>query len=693
MLIGVYHRSDPFEHISRERIDALLAEAKRQHISLCFFNVDGIHPERSTITALHAHNDQFYQRETPYPDVVLNESPEVAAKRPEVEKLLRAQVPFAVHLIGNKEAVTGSLQTDFAEFLLPTENLSSPADAERMLNLHRDLLLKPSDGRRGGGIVRIRIDHARYRWEESSGTSRLLDLRELRKALRRLIARQSYLIQPYVPTLTSNNEPLDYRVHVQRDENGEFQVTRTYPRIGKPGGFISNLSAGGQSLDLHSVLSSFYGNQALDMQAKLEQTALRLAEGVNRPYPFLCNELGIDLLMDQEGKIHFLEANASPETRDHEPLRAIRVLQFCRHLHEVGTGQIRHRRTIGMLVAEKDAEVRLSEALAFASAAYDTDFIWFRPIDAAYDSPLLKAITFQYGQWKSQYRRLPDVVYDRLKERGLRRSEKAYARLEGIPNTHSRPAGSFNKIKAYEMLSEDPSIQPHLIPYAALNSAEVALKFISDYGQTVIKPSGGTKGSAIIVVQREGEHYRVDDPMYSHLLATEQLSALFEGLAENKDMVLQKFIHSVTSEDLPFHIRVHMIRDAEGVFRIIGHMPYISTQQRHKVVNHHSNLRAFTQWHWFLPYQFPGREEEMNTKIDRFAYAVAAQIEKRLEDRLWEIGLDLGIEQDGSIWLYEANMNKVGVINRELEAASILVPSCISLIGSHPKIESQERAL
>lgn len=685
MLIGVYHRSDPFESVGRHRIDALIAEAERQGIELCFFNVNGIDTERGTVTASHPHNGQFHQRETPYPDVVLNESPELSAMRPEQEKALRAQVPFAVHLIGNKESVTHSLQTDLAEFLLPTEKLESPASAEKMLKLHGDIILKPSDGRRGGGIVRVQAEaDGRYRFDESKGASRSKDLRELRKSFRSLIAKQSYLIQPYLPTLTAQNEPLDYRVHVQRDGDGEFRVTRTYARVGRPGGFISNLSAGGRSPDLEETLRSLHGEEADRMRTRLEQTALRLAEAVNRPYPFLCNELGIDLLMNEQGRIYFLEANASPETRDHEELRAVRLFHFCRHLHEIRSGLVRNRRSIGMLVAEKDEDFRLHDAMAFASAAHETDFFWFRPVDASYDSPLLRATVFQGGRWTSQYRRLPDVVYDRLKERGLRRSEKAYARLQGIPNTHSRPAGSFNKVKAYEMLSGDPSVAPHLIPYMALDSAERALEFIAAHGQTVIKPSGGTKGSAIIVVQREGEHYRIDDPVYSHLLGTEQLSSLLAGLAESKDMVLQKFIDSITPEGLPFHIRVHLIRDAEGAFRIIGHMPYISTQQRHKVVNHHSNLRAFTQWHWFLPHQFPGREDEMNAKIDRFAYAVAARIEERLEHRLWEIGLDLGIEQDGSIWLYEANMNKVGVINRELEASALLVPSCIRLMNSIP---------
>ncbi|CAM3360856.1 MULTISPECIES: YheC/YheD family protein [Saccharibacillus] len=681
MLIGVYHRTDPFEAIGRARIDALLAEAERQNVSLCFFGLDGIDPERETIKALHPHHDQFHLRETPYPDVVLNEAPELAAKRPEAEKALRQKVPFAVHLIGDKEAVASSLQAEFAELLLPTEPLDSAQRALDMLALHGDVVIKPAAGRRGQGLLRLRREADRYRLDESGGASRLLGPSALNKRLRQIASDpRRHLVQACRPTLTLQGEPIDYRVHVQRDEHGEFRVTRTYPRVGRPGSFVSNLGAGGTSPDLEETLRSLHGEDAGALRIKLEQTALRLAEAVNRPYPFLCNELGIDLLLGERGEIFFLEANASPETRDHEELRAVRLLGFCRHMHAVRSGQIRTRQTLGMLVSERDNEVRLHDAMAFASAAHDADFFWFRPVDAAFASPLLKAQVFERGRWTAQYRRLPDVVYDRLKERGLRRSEQAYLRLEGIPNTHSRPAGSFSKLKAYELLSGDPEVAPHLIPYAALDSAAAAKSFIDDHGQTVIKPSGGTKGSAIIVVRREGEHYRVDDPLYSHLLPEDRLSELLGGLAASKEMVLQKFVDSVTPEGLPFHIRVHLIRGEDDRFHIIGHMPYISTQQRHKVVNHHTNLRAFTQWSWFLPYQFPGREEEMDARVRRFALAAADRLEDQLEHKLWEIGLDLGIERDGSIWLYEANMNKVGVISRELEASKILVPSCLRLI-------------
>ncbi|OWR31790.1 hypothetical protein CDO73_04730 [Saccharibacillus sp. O23] len=682
MLLGVYHRTNPFEAIGPERIAAIQDEAARQNVSLCFFGVEDINPERRTITALHPHGDQFHLRETPYPDIVLNEYPELAAKRPEAEKALRAAVPFAVHLIGDKASVYDSLRSEFAEILLPTERLDEPERVLDMLESHDDLVLKPTDGRRGDGLIRIRPATGGYRIEESKGMTRVMKRQEMLKYVRTRIAKKNHLVQAYRPTLIGQDQPLDYRVHVQRDEHGEFRVTRLYPRVGRPGSFVSNLSAESDSPDLEATLREVHGDQAPAMRKKLEQTALALAEAVNRPYPFLCNELGIDLLLDRQGRLHFLEANTSPETRDHEILRAVRLIDFCRHMHDVRTARIRTRRAIGMLVSERDEEFRLHDAMAFASAAHESDFFCFRPADAAFPSPLLKAMVFSAGKWVSQYRRLPDVVYDRLKERGLRRSESAYLRLEGIPTTHTRPAGSFNKVKAYEMLEGDPEVAPHLIPYAALDSAQTALEFVDRHGQTVIKPSGGTKGSAIIVVRREGDLYRVDDPLYNHLLTLEQMTALMDGLASAKDMVLQKFIDSVSPEGLPFHIRVHLIRDDQGEFRIIGYMPYISTQQRHKVVNHHTNLRAFTQWHWFLPYQFPGQEDEMQRRIDHVAYATAHRIDDCLEDRLWEIGLDLGIEQDGSIWLYEANMNKVGVVSRELEAAKLLVPSCLTLMNA-----------
>ncbi|MDO3410016.1 YheC/YheD family protein [Saccharibacillus sp. CPCC 101409] len=684
MLLGVYHRTDPLEAIGRERIQAMIEEARRQDMAICFFDAEGIDLQRGTVTALHPHEDQFHRRETPYPDIVLNEWPELAAGRPQQEKELRKLVPFVVHLIGGKKTIYDHLRAEFGELLLPTERLDSSAQAVEALERCGDIVVKPSGGRRGEGILRVRAEGEGYRLDGSDGESRLLSREELDLRINEIAAREElYLVQAYRPVLTPAGEPLDFRVHVQRDEHGEFRVTRTYARAGRPGAVTSNLSGGGRSPDLEQTLIAMYGeDRAGAMREKLETTALKLAEAVNRPYSFLINELGIDLLMNEKGELHFLEANTAPETRDHEALRVVRLLGFCRHMDDVRRGRIRSRRSIGLLILEKDEEFRLYDALAFASAAHEADFFYFRASDAAFASPLIKALVFRGGGWEAQYRRPPDVVYDRLKERGLQRSEKAYLRLEGIPNTHSRLAGSFSKLKAYEMLSGDPDVDLHLIPYAALDSAESALEFIDRHGQSVIKPSGGTKGSAIVVVRKEGRKYRVDDPLYSHLLPAAQLTDLLRGLAQSKDMVLQKFIDSVTPDNLPFHIRVHLARNAEGELRIIGHMPYISTQQRHKVVNHHSNLRAYTQWQWFTAHQFPGREADMQAKIERAAYTIANRIEERMEHRLWEIGLDLGIEQDDSIWLYEANMNKVGVITRELELAKVIVPSCIRLMGT-----------
>ena len=68
-----------------------------------------------------------------------------------------------------------------------------------------------------------------------------LDRHNLKKIVDDFIDK-GYLVQPYMECRTSMDEPFDFRIHIQKDGQGAWQITRMYARIGAKGSVLSNIS-------------------------------------------------------------------------------------------------------------------------------------------------------------------------------------------------------------------------------------------------------------------------------------------------------------------------------------------------------------------------------------------------------------------------------------------------------------------
>lgn len=69
----------------------------------------------------------------------------------------------------------------------------------------------------------------------------------------------------------------------------------------------------------------------------------------------------------------------------------------------------------------------------------------------------------------------------------------------------------------------------------------------------------------------------------------------------------------------------------------------------------------------------------MLARLERLAITTANHIAAHVKERICELGIDVGINSLGEIWIFEANMNKIGSTHREFEVAQHIVPFALSL--------------
>ncbi|MNM56410.1 Endospore coat-associated protein YheD [compost metagenome] len=197
----------------------------------------------------------------------------------------------------------------------------SSADLRRMLKENPVLYIKPINGTGGRGILRIerpkhpagRFDMQGRRQNRQIIAPRRVSLTELEAIVRRWCLGGRFLIQQGIPLRLPDGRVHDYRMLVQKNGEGKWELTGMAGRVGARRSVTSNLHGGGHAARAETLLKEWLGSgekaaQVIQIAGKL---GLDAAAFLEESFGALC-ELALDLAIDREGRIYILEVNPKP---------------------------------------------------------------------------------------------------------------------------------------------------------------------------------------------------------------------------------------------------------------------------------------------------------------------------------------------------------------------------------------------
>ncbi|WP_138752476.1 YheC/YheD family protein [Paenibacillus sinopodophylli] len=220
---------------------------------------------------------------------------------------------WTIHRILSKEPV-------YRTYLPATKYIEDISDVSDMIRKYPLVYLKPINGTGGRGILRIQ-----------KGKDGQLHIQG-RDQARRIVSPQhitasklsSYLIpwhlksnryiaQQGIQIKLASGRVHDYRMLVQKNGEGVWEVTGCAGRIGAAGSITSNLHGGGHAATMSALLKDWLRDETRVSQVKeeAEQLGVSIAAYLERNYGRLC-ELALDLAIDRKGGIWLLEVNPKP---------------------------------------------------------------------------------------------------------------------------------------------------------------------------------------------------------------------------------------------------------------------------------------------------------------------------------------------------------------------------------------------
>ncbi|WP_235848384.1 YheC/YheD family protein [Litchfieldia alkalitelluris] len=312
---------------------------------------------------------------------------------------------------------------------------------------------------------------------------------------------------------------------------------------------------------------------------------------------------------------------------------------------------------IGMLHHRQDPNTVIkSYAYAAVAKAEGVNFIYFTPGMVDSENKKINGLILENGKWKKQKSRFPDVIYNDGSPEKLAKSKEVIKELqnEGIPfTTHSIG----NKWSVYQRIKASKKLVQYLIPSEIINNIGGFYHFTHAFEEVVVKPTDGRKGQGIYFIKIVDEGFKVTQDQTDRILSKKKMNRLVTSWVENGHYLIQPYISSKTKSGQVFDLRLHAQKNGEGKWVITTIYPRIAP--RGTIVTNINNGGNTNYLEPFLKQEFPENHYDLKRTLEYFTIALAEHLDylqvTHFNELIDEIGIDVGLDENQKIWIYEVN--------------------------------------
>ncbi|KAA0547504.1 YheC/YheD family protein [Bacillus sp. BGMRC 2118] len=317
-------------------------------------------------------------------------------------------------------------------------------------------------------------------------------------------------------------------------------------------------------------------------------------------------------------------------------------------------------KSIGLMTIRRNQELTYFTSVASHSPE-TVDIVRFTPLDIDPLTELIHGYLFDHKEkkWVESKFPIPDYIYDRCFYNNpllTKKCEPIVKWLKQRPQTTFLGYGLPNKWEVYNSLRNEDTIAPYLPETSFVSSYPKLIKRLKREKSVILKPVRGSGGNGIIHIKlvKNGitTHYQhKGENIYQTFVNQQDFRLYIESLLSKTDYLGQKYLH-LKQGNRPFDIRILLQKDELGQWvergrgiRIGCEDGLVSNLQNGGNVLDFQEL--IKEW---SPIQKQLILEEINT--------IVSQTPRLIEDkfgRLFELGLDIGVSENGAVWLLDIN--------------------------------------
>ncbi|WP_068786527.1 YheC/YheD family endospore coat-associated protein [Paenibacillus phocaensis] len=273
--------------------------------------------------------------------------------------------------------------------------------------------------------------------------------------------------------------------------------------------------------------------------------------------------------------------------------------------------------------------------------------------------------TYEHETWVRKWFPRPDIIYDRALTHDRKQQLRKHRLLARLTAEHPfvyLARGLAGKWAVYQALLQCPEAAAHL-PETALYQGQAQLdEWLQAHdGEAFLKPRNGTHGKRTLHVKWDPPRGEVKimgrsgrNTIFRRRFPTKQAGLEWvDRFTGRRPFLIQPYLQLNNSDGEPFDVRVLMQKNAKGEWSLTGMAVRVGRKDSLT-----SNLHGGGTAHPARPFliralgELGGKAAE--AAIRKLSLLIPAYLETRF-GRLAELGLDFGVDRQGSVWVLEVN--------------------------------------
>lgn len=268
---------------------------------------------------------------------------------------------------------------------------------------------------------------------------------------------------------------------------------------------------------------------------------------------------------------------------------------------------------------------------------------------------------FDSGKWKSAALTLPDVIYNRIHSRKIEFGKEYHLfrhRLAelNIPIFNDR---FLSKWEVHEHLIHENHLHSY-IPDTNLFTKDNLAVFAEKYETVFIKPVHGSQGRNIFKLKKENSYFVLESSVKAQSenqqinLSFEEIYQYIKPLLNNRIYIIQQGIplHTYQSRGMDYRVLCH--KNQQDNWAVTSVVARISAEDEF-VSNIARGGEIMTPITALKDTMSISDAKRLISQMKELAIETALIIERKSSGITGELGIDIGIDQDGNPWLIEVN--------------------------------------
>jgi glutathione synthase/RimK-type ligase-like ATP-grasp enzyme len=329
------------------------------------------------------------------------------------------------------------------------------------------------------------------------------------------------------------------------------------------------------------------------------------------------------------------------------------------------------RRYVGIMANESGnasfppfAEKQFYARLCAAGRAYGLDVFVFSPLRLDEYTQTVRGYTFLSGAdgWTERDFPLPDLIYDRaffVRREDYERHKAAVRSLHALKRIPYLGNGLKSKWEMLGFLRRDPKLRPYLPKTERLGQPDQTLAWLKRSRQVFLKPEAGSQGKGTLMAERTDTGFRVQardyennqvEHSFPHELSFIRWLRSFTG---KRRYLIQQYLELTAESGEAWDIRALVQKNNTGRWELAGLAVRLGGQGS-ITSNIHGGGEPL-EAEVFLKSRFgPNKAAEIMRTL-QFLIGRIPPVLEASNGRMAELGLDLGVDRNGRVWIIEVN--------------------------------------